>query len=140
MTQRLLEQKDMCLKRLALVEESVSHNEARRQRLLRLGNKMLDVGLDVYKPRFAAIDRGLATLDRQRAIDVSLRDGYLLALKMVEIELETGEATEQMETDVSGVLLQKLEELRELEERQADLVRELQANLEVEQLLRGREG
>ena len=139
MTQRLLEQKDMCVTRLTLVEQSLSQNDARRQRLLSLGNKMLDVGLDVYKPRFAAIDRGLATLDRQKAIDVSLRDGYLLALKMVEIELESGEATEQLDTDVSDVLGQKLDELKELEERQADLVRELEANLEVEQLLRGRE-
>jgi len=59
---------------------------------------------------------------------------------MVEIELESGEATEQLETDVAPVLLEKLDELKELEERQADLVRELQANLEVDQLLRRREG
>jgi hypothetical protein len=137
MTQRLLERKDMCLSRLTLVEQSLSQNEARRARLRSLGTKMLDVGLDIYKPRFAAIDRGLATLDRQKAIDVSLRDGYLLALKMIEIELETGEATDQLEVDVAPVLLQKLDELKELEERQADLVRELQANIEVEQLLRG---
>ena len=137
-SQRLLGQKDTCISRLTMVEESLLQNEARRQRLLGLRAKMLDVGLDVYKPRVAAIDRGLATLDRQTAIDVSLRDGYLLALKMVEIELETGEATEQLEANVAPVLLQKLDELKELEERQADLVRELKANLEVEQLLSGR--
>ncbi len=57
---------------------------------------------------------------------------------MIDIELETGEATDQPEADIAPVLLQKLDELKELEERQADLMRELQANLEVEQLLRGR--
>lgn len=57
---------------------------------------------------------------------------------MIDIELETGEATDQLEADIAPVLLQKLDELKELEERQADLMRELQANLEVEQLLRGR--
>lgn len=138
LSQRLLEQKEMCVSRLTSIEESLAQNETRRERLRSLGKKMLDVGLAAYKPRFAAIDRGLATLDRQKAIDVSLRDGYLLALKMIEIELETGEATEQLEADVAPVLLQKLDELKELEERQANLVRELQANLEVEQLLRGR--
>ena len=140
MIQRLLEQKDTCVRRLTLVEQSLAQNEARRERLRSLGNKMLDVGLEVYKPRFAAIDRGLATLDRQKAIDVSLRDGYLLALKMIEIELETGEATDELEADIAPVLLEKLEELKELEERQADLVRELSANAEVEQILRGRVG
>lgn len=140
LSQRLLEQKEMCVSRLTSIEESLAQNGMRRERLRSLGKKMLDVGLAAYKPRFAAIDRGLATLDRQKAIDVSLRDGYLLALKMIEIELETGEATEQLEADVAPVLLQKLDELKELEERQAELVRELQANLEVEQLLRGRAG
>ena len=139
-TQRLLEQKDTCVRRLTMVEQSLARNEARRDRLRSLGTKMLDVGLDVYKPRFAAIDRGLATLDRQKAIDVALRHGYLLALKMIEIELETGEATDELEADIAPVLLAKLEELKELEARQADLVRELAANAEVEQLLRGREG
>lgn len=139
-SQRLLEQKDTCVRRLTLVEESLSQNAARRERLLGLRAKILDVGLDAYKPRITAIDRGLTTLDRQKTIDVSLRDGYLLALKMVEIELETGEATDQFETDVAGVLLEKLDELKELEERQADLIRELKANLEVEQLLLGRDG
>jgi len=59
---------------------------------------------------------------------------------MIEIELETGEAADELEADIAPVLLAKLEELKELEARQADLVRELAANAEVEQLLRGREG
>jgi hypothetical protein len=138
-TQRLLEQKHSCLKGLDLVQHSMSQNEARRQRLVSLGNKMLDVGLDVYKPRFAAIDRALATLEKQRRVDVALREGYERVLKMLDIELEAGAATDQFDSDVTETLLAKLDELRVLEERQADLIRELRANLEVEQLLRGRD-
>lgn len=138
-TQRLLEQKHACLNGLTLVQHSLSQNEARRKRLLSLGNKMLDVGLDVYKPRFAAIDRALATLEKQRAVDVALREGYERVLKMLDIELEAGAATDQFDSDVTATLLAKLDELKELEARQADLIRELSANAEVEQLLRARE-
>ena len=139
-TQRLLDQKHSCMNGLALVQHSLAKNEARRQRLLGLGAKMLDVGLDVYKPRFAAIDRALATLAKQRAVEDDLREGYERVLKMLDIELEAGAATDQVDDDVAATLLAKIDELQALEERQADLIRELSANAEVEQLLRGREG
>ena len=138
-TQRLLEQKRACLNGLTLVQHSISQNEARRRRLLILGTKMLDVGLDAYKPRFAAIDRTLATLGKQRTVDVALRDGYERVLKMLDIELEAGATTEHFDDDVAATLLAKLDELKALEERQADLIRELSANAEVEQLLKGQE-
>lgn len=139
-TQRLLDQKYSCINGLALVQQSLAQNDARRERLLSLGNKMLDVGLDAYKPRFVAIDRALATLAQQRAVDIELREGYERVLKMLDIELEAGIATDPLGGDITATLLAKLEELKELEERQADLVRELRANLEVEQFLKGREG
>jgi len=137
-TQGLLERKQACdAGRLAAVQ-SLAENEAHRERLIALRRKMSDVDIDLFKPRLDAIDRGLMTLDRQRAVDIALRDGYERAVKILDIELEAGAAAEQLGGDVAPLLLSKLDELRALEEQQADLKRELQANAEVEKLLHER--
>jgi len=107
-----------------------------RQRLIDLRRKMLEVGLDAYRARLASIDVALAALDRQMTLDLSLRDGYDRSIKMIEIEQEASTADELFPEDLTPVVIDKLEELKALEAQQKDLARELEANAEIEQLLR----
>lgn len=109
---------------------------ALRQRLLGLRGKMIELGLPAYTARIATMDSGLAMLDRQIEMDRLLCDGYDRSIKMIEIELEAGPATDQMNADVSAALEDSMEELRALEASQAELARLLEANVEVELLLR----
>jgi len=120
----------------ARVAGDITDRERLRQRLFDLRRKMLEVGLDVYKARLASIDLALAALDRQMTLDVSLRDGYDRSIKMIEIEQETSSANEVFPDDLTPIVLEKLDELKALAAKQADLARELEANVEIEQLLR----
>jgi hypothetical protein len=120
----------------ARVECDIEDRERVRRRLVDLRRKMLEVGLDAYKPRLASIDVALATLDKQMVLDKSLHDGYDRSIKMIEIEQEASSADEIIPDDLTPIVFEKLDELKALEEKQAELARELEANAEIEQLLR----
>ena len=141
--QALLERKHSWLSEKLRLEEArarvvgdIADRERLRQRLVDLRRKMLEVGLDAYKTRLASIDVALAALDRQMTLDLSLREGYDRSIKMIEIEQETSTANEVFPDDLTPLVLEKLDELKALEAKQADLARELEANVEIEQLLR----
>lgn len=107
-----------------------------RARLVSLQEKMRAVDLPAYGPRIEAIGSALRTLDEQIALDDRLLSEYDRTIKIVEIEHETASAGMAMSDDVSAVLLRQREELRTIEETQAELARQLSANAEVEQMLR----
>jgi len=107
-----------------------------RARLVALQQKMHAVNLPAYAPRIEAISSALRTLDEQIALDDRLLAEYERTIKIVEIEHETASAGMAMSDDVSAVLLRQRDELRGIEETQAELARQLSANAEVEQLLR----
>ena len=127
--------------RQRLVQARASHaatmkerSEVRR-RLLDLRARMEEVGLPAYGSRIATIDRGLGTLDRQIAVIARLRDGYDRSIRVIDIELDAGYAADRLD-DVTGQgVADAMLELRALEDAQADLERQLEANVEVEQLL-----
>jgi len=121
----------------ARVAADISDRERLRNRLVDLRRKMLEVGLEAYKPRLASIDVALAALDQQMTLDRNLCEGYDRSIKMIEIEQESTSAADQVfSDDLTPVVVEKLEELKALEAKQADLARELEANVEIEQLLR----
>ena len=107
-----------------------------RNRLTGLRQRMEDLTLAAYRPRIASIGAALVMLDRQIDMDVRLRNAYDRNIKMIEIELDAGVAADQMNEDVSAAIVSAMGELRALEECQAELERQLEANVEVEQLLR----
>lgn len=111
-----------------------------RRRLIGLREKMEDLALTAYGPRIASIDAALITLGKQIDMDTRLRDGYDKSIKMIEIELEAGVAADQMNEDITAAIAAAMSELQALEESQAELGRQLEANVEVEQLLRPRAG
>lgn len=106
-----------------------------RRRLADLRSRMCDIGLSAYSSRIATIDRGLATLDRQIAVITRLRDGYDRSIRMIDIELDAGYAADELSEDVGASVADAMFELRALEASQADLERQLEANIEVERLL-----
>lgn len=115
---------------------ALKNKEGLRRRMVGLRARMEDLALPAYAPRIASIDSGMAMLDRQIEMDRLLCDGYDRSIKMIEIELEAGPAADQMNADVSDALLAAMDELRQLESSQEELARLLEANVEVERLLR----
>ena len=115
---------------------ALKNRQGLRQRLMGLRAKMVELALPAYGPRIESIDTGVAMLDRQIEMDRLLCEGYDRSITMIEIELEAGPAADQMNEDVSAALAASMLELKELEASQADLARELEANVEVELLLR----
>jgi hypothetical protein len=109
-----------------------------RRRLVSLRDKMVELGLPAYRARIAIIDAALATLDQQIAVYTRLRDGYDRNIKMIEIELESGAAAEKFDEDISAAIAAAVSELDVLEVSQRELGRQLEANVEVEELLRRR--
>ena len=107
-----------------------------RRRLVALRDKMEAVALPAYRPRIASIDTALVTIDKQIAIATRLRDGYDKSITMIEIELESGAAADHMNEDISAMIAESVRELRTIEASQAELARQLEANVEVELLLR----
>jgi hypothetical protein len=126
--------------RLETASERVRGERAERSslraRLMTLQEKMRSVNLPAYAPRIEAIASAIHTLDEQIILDDRLLTEYARTIKIVEIEHETAVAGIAMSDDVSNVLRQQRDELREIEDHQADLARRLSANAEVEQLLR----
>lgn len=82
------------------------------------------------------MDRAVATLRAQVALDERLLAAYARNISIIEIEYESGDAATAIAPDISEEMSLKFEELRQLEEQHADLSRELEANDEVERLLR----
>jgi hypothetical protein len=137
-TQSLLQQKTQLQAQLARVTGEYSQRTALRGRLAALRDKMRVVGLAAYDSRIASIESALKTIDSQSALDRQLIEGYDRAIKILEIEYESGSIAGSLPEDVSAVVVQRQDELRAIEEHQAELARELAANVEVEQLLRSR--
>lgn len=122
----------------AVVGKGLKDKQDLRRRLMSLRTKMEDVALPQYRPRIASIDMALVTIDKQIAMGTRLRDGYDKSITMIEIELESGVAADQMHEDISAAIFEAMRELKALEASQAELALQLEANVEVEQLLRPR--
>ena len=115
---------------------SVAEKTEIRDRLTALRAKMLGVGAQLYEKRIPTIDRAIALTESQIDIAGKLASGYERSIQMIEIELEAGVAAQALDSDAAGHITASLAEMRELEEQQAELGRQVSANDEVEALLR----
>jgi hypothetical protein len=134
--QELLEQKRQMLLQRDRIEDDLRETSATIARLRELQDKMRSVGLEAYKPRIETMDRAIATLNDQVALDERLLAAYARNISILEIEYETGTATTALASDLGSEMSLKLDELRALEAQHADLSRQLAANEEVDRLLR----
>ncbi len=76
-------------------------------------------------------------LDAQLELETRLRDRYARSIQMLEIELEAGAAAAALDAAEPPHIAATLSEMRELEDQQAELARQIAANAEVEALLHG---
>lgn len=118
--------------------DTLKERQGVRRRLDTLRQKMMAVGLSAYSTRIATVERGLATLDRQVGVITRLRDGYDRSIAMIDIELEAGAAADMLDATAGLAIADAMFELRELEGVQAELARQLEANIEVENLIASR--
>jgi len=134
--QRLLAEKlDLEVARSRAIRD-VESQRGLRDRLTALRAKMMKVDPELYRPRIAVLDAALSTIDRQVELETRLRDGYEKSIQMLEIEIEAGAAADALDNAATLDIAKTLAEMRELETEQAELGRQLAANVEVENLLR----
>jgi hypothetical protein len=136
-TQRMIAEKLELEEARARVVQGIESRAELRERLVSLRTKMERLGLDVYAPRIAAMNAGIAAIDQQVALEARLRDMYERSIAMLEIELESGAAVDAMDGLEAPHIAATFVELRDLEEQQRELGRQIAANAEVEGLLRG---
>jgi hypothetical protein len=134
--QELLERKRQMVLQRDLIQADKREKSGTIARLRELQAKMRSVGLDAYRSRIETMDRAIATLGEQVSLDDRLLAAYARNISILEIEYETGAATTVLPTDAGTEISLKLDELRALEAQHADLSRELEANEEVERLLK----
>jgi hypothetical protein len=77
-----------------------------------------------------------AALATRQGLLEKLLAAYARNIAMIEIEYETGDAAAALAADVGEEMATRFDELRLLEAEHAELSRELEANDEVERLLR----
>jgi hypothetical protein len=134
--QHLLAQKLELDESRAKITRELESRRQLHQRLSALRAKMVAMSLDLYRPRIAALDTALGTIDQQIALQGRLLAGYEKSIQMIEIEIEAGAAAEALDTAAASYIAETLAEMRELEAQQTELGRQLAANVEVENLLR----
>ncbi len=135
--QGLLDEKRRMLDRRADVVAAIDRRGESQQRLLALRTRMAAVGGEVYAARIAAVDGALRMLGDQRAVDERLVRAYDRSLDIIGIEYDATATVDALALDDGSVLAERMAELREVEAHHAQLTRELEANAEVEKLLRG---
>ena len=134
--QGLLERKRQMGLQRDLIQADKREKSGTITRLRELQAKMRSVGLDAYRLRIETMDRAIATLSEQVALDDRLLAAYARNISILEIEYETGATANVLPSDAGTEMSLKLDELRALEAQHADLSRELEANEEVERLLK----
>ncbi len=135
-TQNLLSQKlELEASRARTVREVESRQEL-QGRLTSLRAKMVNMGLDLYRPRIQALEIALRNIDEQMRLQHNLLLRYDKSIQMIEIEIEAGAAADALDTAAAAHIAETLQEMRDLEAQQAELGRQLAANVEVENLLR----
>lgn len=138
--QDLLDRKQVMLSHKMRIDADGHNKLTLIARLTELQRKMRAVALASYEPRIEAVGTALAALDAQLALDRQLSACYERSIMMVDIEYETGLASGALDRDAGAEMTEKLEELRELEERHAHMTRELEAHGEIARLLKPANG
>jgi hypothetical protein len=134
--QSLLEQKAELQASIRRVKTERAERVALRERLAGLQAKMKSVAIPAYEPRIAALDSGLRTIDEQLELDSRLLDEYAKVVTILEIEYEAGTMASAISEELPEAVLDRRDELKDLERHQAELAILLAANAEVERALR----
>ena len=123
-------------RRLTEVERGRADTRSLVERLERLRSKMATVDAGLYQGRIATIERAGDVLQRQIASDDKLLAGYRQTLDVIDIELETARTAALLPDSVRDTLLERFDELAAVEEANDELRRRIEADEEIERLLR----
>ncbi|MEP6618707.1 MAG: hypothetical protein ABJE47_05315 [bacterium] len=135
--QQLLAEKRTIMQLRSEVAVEIDARVTLKRRLGDLRSRMSAVQLEAYATRIAATDRALQSLDAQLDVDRQLVREYDRTLEIIDIEYDSSVAADEISSEGSTVMQDRLAELRSAEERRAETTRQLSANAEVEELLRG---
>lgn len=140
--QQLGQAQDLLARKRELGAKMAQHQAERAektktmQQLRGLRDKMESVGEGLYASRIVQVDRALAVLDKQRGLEDRLVAEYERAIKIIEIEYETGQAANALPSELLESTLGKLDELESVERENRELQLQLEANEEVARVLR----
>ena len=138
--QALLDRQQMMLSHKLRIDADGHDKLTLVARLTELQRKMRAVALASYEPRIEAVGCAIAALDAQLALNRQLSACYERGIMMLDIEYETAIASGALDRDAGAEMTERLEELRALEDRHADMTRELEANDEIARLLKPARG
>lgn len=141
--QRLLAQKSKIDHRLDEIKHECQSNEGLIDRLEDLKQKMVEVDRSLYAPRIFRATSAVTILKQQITNNHRLMREYRRALQMIEIEVETSWIADQLPdaSNFTRAIMQKLEELKAIEDQNQFLKLQLAAYEEVNhQVISGYEG
>ncbi|MBD2073998.1 hypothetical protein H6F86_08875 [Phormidium sp. FACHB-592] len=132
--QRLLAQKLKIDHRIDEINHECKSNQGLIARLEALKQKMVDVDQALYAPRIFRTTGAVKILKQQITNNQRLVREYRRALQMIEIEVETSWIADQLPdaSNFTRAILQKLEELRAIEDQNQFLKLQLAAYEEVQ--------
>ena len=131
--QRLLAQKLKIEQRLDDIHHECKANQGLIDQLDDLKQKMVDVDQQLYAPRILRTTGAVSILKQQITNNQRLAREYRRALQMIEIEMETSWIADQLPdaSNFTRAIMQKLEELKAIEDQNQLLKLQLAAYEEV---------
>ena len=133
----MLKRKQELLQRGAEVRRELEHLTMQRGRIQELLDKMEFVGRGLYESRAEALEHGAKALDTQIEAATLLLHEYERLEAMLDIELELSREEELIPADVNQAIAEQEERLQLTLARSEEAKLELEANEEVERMLRG---
>jgi len=96
---------------------------------------MRSVDESLYAARITVIDRAISLVANQMEVDATLAAEYDKTIKMLEIEQELGATSKELPDAAGLAMMGKVDELRLMEEQNADLRIRFAADDEVAKLI-----
>jgi hypothetical protein len=135
-TEALRTRKQSFVSARADVQQEFDEKRRLQERLLALRTKMEQVGSELYASRIDLIGRALELTRKQLVVEEKLLREYDRTITMIEIEMETLDSARAVPTNIVEALEARTAELEALHTENIELRRQLEANEEVERVLR----
>ncbi len=118
--QQLLSQKFELEQRTQDLHSELEANQRTSRRLQELRRKM-QAEMELYGDRIETISMGIGILEQQIELTLNLISGYTKIINILTIEFETSRLAEQLPEDISGQILNRIEELKVIEAKREEL-------------------
>lgn len=119
--QQLLSKQHDLTQRCSQLDQEVITNQRLIRRLQDLQDKMRCAGESLYTHRIETTTRAIAILEQQIGLAEKLIDGYSQIAKLLEIEIEVFQITEQIPVGDSNEFFRQLDELKTIETQKEEM-------------------